>query len=65
MASNQDTTLNLQKGDIVSYNATTNTLTYPPNSRLVFDYEFLPAQGKNETNGTAIDLDTMTKEFFG
>mgnify|MGYP006921026904 CR=1 FL=1 len=65
MSSNQDTTLNLQKGDIVSYNATTNTLTYPPNSRLVFDYEFLPAQGKNETNGTAIYLDTMTKEFFG
>jgi len=65
MASNQDTTLNLQKGDTVFYNATTNTLTYPPNSRLVFDYEFLPAQGKNETNGTAIDLDTMTKEFFG
>jgi hypothetical protein len=31
----------------------------------VFDYEFLPAQGKNETNGTAINLDTMTKEFFG
>jgi hypothetical protein len=65
MSSTQNTTLNLQKGDIVSYNATTNTLTYPPNSRLVFDYEFLPAQGKNETNGTAIDLDTMTKEFFG
>jgi hypothetical protein len=63
-SSTQDTTLNLQKGDVVSYNATTNTLTYPPDSKLVFDFEFLPAQGKNETNGTAIDLDTMVKELF-
>lgn len=63
-ASNQDTTLNLQKGDVVAYNSTTNTLTYPPDSRLVFDFEFLPAQGKNETTGAAIDLDTMSKELF-
>ena len=63
-SSTQDTTLNLQKGDVVAYNATTNTLTYPPNSRLVFDFEFLPAQGKNETIGAVIDLDTMTKEIW-
>lgn len=63
-ASNQDSTLNLQKGDKVAYDAITNTLTYPPNSRLVFDYEFLPAQGKNETNGSQLYLDTMTKQLF-
>ena len=63
-ASNQDTTLNLKAGDTVSYDPATNTLTYPPKSKLVFDYEFLPAQGKNETNGTQLDLDTMTKNVF-
>lgn len=64
ISSTADTTLNLKKGTNVSYDSTTNTLTYPPNSRLVFDYEFLPAQGKNETNGTQLYLDTMTKELF-
>jgi len=64
ISSTADTTLNLKKGTAVSYDSTTNTLTYPPNSRLVFDYEFLPAQGKNETNGSQLYLDTMTKELF-
>lgn len=62
--SNADTSLNLQRGTSVAYDSLTNTLTYPPNSRLVFDYEFLPAQGKNETNGSQLYLDTMTKEPF-
>ena len=64
MPSNADTSLNLQRGTSVAYDSLTNTLTYPPNSRLVFDFEFLPAQGKNETNGSQLYLDTMTKEPF-
>jgi hypothetical protein len=63
-SSTQDTTLNLKAGTTVSYDSNTNTLTYPPNSKLVFDYEFLPAQGKNETNGTQLNLDTMTKSTW-
>jgi hypothetical protein len=63
-ASTDDTTLNLKKGTTVAYDAATNTLTYPENSRLVFDFEFLPAQGKNETVGCCLELDTMTKSLF-
>lgn len=59
--SNQDTTIRLVKGDEVKYDAATKMLTYPEGSRLAFDFEFLPAQGKNETSGSAIDLDTMNK----
>jgi len=62
--SNQDTTLNLQLGAEVSYDQDTNTLTYPENSKLVFDFEFLPAQAKNETVGCCLDLDTMTKSLW-
>lgn len=63
-SSGQDTTLNLKKGTTVAYDAATNTLTYPEDSKLVFDFEFLPAQGKNETVGCCLDLDTMTKSLF-
>ena len=60
--SNQD--LNIVKGDVLSYDAATNTLTYTDNTDLVFDFEFLPAQGKNETWGSKIDLDTLIEDIF-
>jgi hypothetical protein len=63
-ASNQDTTLKLKAGTEVKYDSATNTLTYPPDSKLVFDFEFLPAQGKNETVGACLDLDTMEKSLW-
>ena len=59
--SSQDTTIRLVKGDEVKYDQATKILTYPEGSRLAFDFEFLPAQGKNETSGSSIDLDTMNK----
>lgn len=62
--SSQDTTIRLVKGDEVKYDQATKILTYPEGSRLVFDFEFLPAQGKNETSGSAIYLDTMTKQLL-
>lgn len=64
MGSTEDNTINITKGDSVSYNSDTKTLTYPEGSKLVFDFEFLPAQGKNETWGTVIDLDTMIKTVY-
>lgn len=56
--------INLQKGDTVNYDSETRTLTYPENSKLVFDFEFLPAQGKNETVGCCLDLETMEKSLW-
>jgi hypothetical protein len=64
MTSTEDNTINILKGDKIEYNADTKTLTYLEGSKLVFDFEFLPAQGKNETWGTVIDLDTMTKTIY-
>lgn len=65
MNSTQDTTINLVKGDKISYNDVTKTLTYIPGSTLVFDFEFLPAQGKNETWGTELNLDTFATKIYG
>jgi len=63
-APGQDTSLNIVLGEEVNYNEETNTLTYPVDSKLVFDFEFLPAQGKNETVGACLDLDTMEKSLW-
>lgn len=65
MTSTQDTTINLVKGDKISYDSVTKTLTYLEGSRLVFDFEFLPAQGKNETWGTELNLDTFATKIYG
>jgi hypothetical protein len=65
MASTDDTTLNLVKGTSISYDSATKTLTYLEGSSLVFDFEFLPAQGKNETWGTELNLDTFATKIYG
>jgi hypothetical protein len=65
MASTDDTTLNLVKGTSISYDSATKTLTYLEGSSLVFDFEFLPAQGKNETWGTELNLDTFVTKIYG
>jgi hypothetical protein len=59
-----DNTITLEKGSTVEYNSETKVLTYPDNSKLIFDFEFLPAQGKNETVGCCIDLETMEKSLW-
>lgn len=63
--SSQDNTINIVKGNQLSYNATTRTLTYIDGTSLVFDFEFLPAQGKNETWGSIITLDDLNEDIFG
>ena len=65
MSSFDDTNINLVKGNKISYDAVTKTLTYLEGSRLVFDFEFLPAQGKNETWGSELNLDTFAIKIFG
>lgn len=64
MSPTSNQSLNLQEGDKVFYDTDTNTLTYPPNSKLVYDWECLPAQGKNEQTGVQVDLETMTVSLF-
>lgn len=64
MTSREDNTISIVKGDKIEYNTDTKTLTYLEGSKMVFDFEFLPAQGKNETWGTVLDLDTMIKTVY-
>lgn len=53
-------------GDSFSYDATTKTLTYDQSkpAELWFQFECLPAQGKNEGWTIAIDLKTLEKKYL-
>lgn len=53
-------------GDSFSYDATTKTLTYDQSkpAELWFQFECLPAQGKNEGWTIAIDLKTLEKRYL-
>ncbi len=53
-------------GDLFSYDATTKTLTYDQSkpAELWFQFECLPAQGKNEGWTVAIDLKTLETKYL-
>jgi len=59
-----DNSITIIKGDALSFNATTRVLTYIDGTEIVFDIECLPAQGKNESTGTKMNLDTFNEEIF-
>jgi hypothetical protein len=62
--SHENNTITIVKGDKLAYEASTRTLTFIDGTRLIFDFEFLPAQGKNETWGSTLDLDTMVEDIY-
>lgn len=62
--STDDNSINIVKGDKLAFDASTRMLTYIDGTKLVFDFEFYPAQGKNETWGSTLDLDTMDEDIF-
>jgi hypothetical protein len=63
--STEDNTINIVKGAALGYDNATRTLTYIDGTTLVFDFEFLPAQGKNETWGSVITLDDLQEDIYG
>ncbi len=63
-SSKDNNAINIVKGTSLGYDAITRTLTYIDGTTLVFDFEFLPAQGKNETWGSIITLDDLQEDIF-
>jgi hypothetical protein len=62
--STEDNSIVIVKGDALSYAPATRTLTYIDGTKLIFDFEFYPAQGKNETWGSTIELDSFVEDIF-
>lgn len=64
----EDSTLNLQAGGENSYNIINRTLTFNPGmeeeAKLLAYMEFLPANGKNESTGKWLSLETGIEEFY-
>ena len=64
----EDSTLNLQAGGENTYNMITRTLTFNPSlteeAKLLAYMEFLPANGKNESTGKWLSLETGMESFY-
>ena len=64
----EDTTLNLQAGGENTYNIINRTLTFNPSlteeAKLLAYMEFLPANGKNESHGKWLSLETGIESFY-
>lgn len=63
MAHSENNEISIVAGNAFNWNETTKTLTYDSskNTHLWYQFECLPAQGKNESWETIIDLKTNTK----